>query len=42
MMDGLKPDSKHDKDENNVTVAMQRITLMAPRYDGNSVKTFWV
>ncbi|XP_078793926.1 katanin-interacting protein isoform X4 [Oryzias latipes] len=38
MMDGLKPDIKHDKDENNVTVAMQRITLMAPRQQQTLLK----
>ncbi|XP_076615806.1 katanin-interacting protein isoform X1 [Chaetodon auriga] len=31
MMNGLVHHNSHDKDENNVTLAMQRITLMGPR-----------
>lgn len=31
MMNGLVHHT-HDKDENSVTLAMQRITLMGPRY----------
>ncbi len=32
MINGLVHHSSHDKDENSVTLAMQRITLMGPRY----------
>lgn len=32
MMNGLVRHSSHDKDENSVTLAMQRITLMGPGY----------
>ena len=32
MMNGLKHHNTHDKDESNVTLAMQRITLMGARY----------
>lgn len=31
MRNALKHHSTHDKDENNVALAMQRITLMGPR-----------
>lgn len=33
-MNGLVHHNSHDKDENGVTMAMQRITLMVPRYAG--------
>lgn len=32
MMNGLVHHNSHEKDDNSVTMAMQRITLMAPRY----------
>lgn len=32
MMNGLVRHNSHDKDENSVTLAMQRITLMGPGY----------
>lgn len=32
MMNGLVHHNTHVKDENNVSVAMHRITLMGPRY----------
>lgn len=32
MINGLGHHNTHDKDENRVTLAMQRINLMAPRY----------
>lgn len=32
MMNGLVHHNSHDKDENSVNLAMQRITLMGPRY----------
>lgn len=32
MMNGLVNHNIHNKDENSVTVAMQRITLMGPKY----------
>lgn len=31
-MNGLVHHNSHGKDENSVTLAMQRITLMGPRY----------
>lgn len=31
MMNAFKHHSTHDKDEDNVILAMQRITLMGPR-----------
>lgn len=34
MTDGLKLHNKHDKDDNNVSLAMQRIKLMGSRYAG--------
>ncbi|KAM4524710.1 katanin-interacting protein isoform 1-T1 [Odontesthes bonariensis] len=38
MMNGLKHHNTHDKDENNVTLAMQRITLMGPRQQQKLLK----
>lgn len=33
VMNGSVHHNNHDKDENSVTLAMQRITLMGPRYN---------
>ncbi|XP_047464632.1 katanin-interacting protein isoform X2 [Mugil cephalus] len=38
MMNGLVHHSSHDKDDNNVTLAMQRITLMGPRQQQKLLK----
>ncbi|XP_029954143.1 protein KIAA0556 isoform X2 [Salarias fasciatus] len=38
MMNGFVPHGPHDRDENNVTLAMQRITLMGPRQQQKLLK----
>lgn len=50
VMNGSVHHNSHDKDENSVTLAMQRITLMGPRYTNriwllnntNTVYWFWL